>query len=127
MGAKASSNKNKAYSNLAQAQEFSEEMDVASSLCIGIRRRSIMFKRFLLSTNSVFEPLIYEMKSIIKEKGTDFRTFSEKEKEIIAEAMALAGAIKAILDTPILDEDGNLTPESGKIINATKKKLDGVI
>lgn len=127
VGAKASANKNKAYSNLAKANEFSEEMDAASSLCIGIRKRANMFDRFLLSLNSVFEPLIYEMGEIIVRRGTDFRKFDDDEKKTIAEAMAMAGAIKSILDTAILDEEGNLTSESEKIIEVTKGKLGGVV
>lgn len=124
VGAKASSNKHKAYTNLANAKEFSEEMDLASEVCAGIRKRSNMFYRFLLSLNAVFEPLIYEMKDIIKRKGTDFRDFSEEEKNKIAEAMSLAGAIKAILDTPILDDDGNLTSESEVIVGNIRSKLE---
>lgn len=127
VGAKASANKDKAYSNLAKAREFSEEMDTASSLCMGIRKRANMFSRFLLSLNSVFEPLIYEMGEIIKKRGTDFREFNQEERNTVAEAMAMAGAIKSILDTPILDDDGNLVPESEKIVEITKAKLERAV
>ena len=41
--------------------------------------------------------------------------------------MSLAGAIKAILDTAILDKEGNLTEESGVIIGETKKKIETII
>lgn len=126
VGAKASANRDKAYTNLAKAKEFKEEMDAASTLCMGIRKRANMFKRFLLSLNSVFDPLIYEMSEIIKRRGTDFREFREDEKKAVAEAMAMAGAVKSILDTPILDDDGNLAPESEKIIEVTKSKLKEV-
>lgn len=124
MGAKASKNLDNAYSNLAEAKKYEAEMDAASTLCIGIRRRSAMFSRFLLSLNSIFEPLVFDMSKIIKEKGSDYRNFSGDEKKVVAEAMSLAGAIKAILDTPILDEQGNLTKESGKIIAATRRHLE---
>ena len=127
VGAKASANKDKAYSNLAKAKEYKEEMDAASVLCMGIRRRANMFSRFLLSLNSIFEPLVFEMREIINKRGTDFREFTDKEKETVAEAMALAGAIKAILDTPILDDDGNLVPESEWIVEETKCKLENNI
>lgn len=127
VGAKASANLEKAYSNLAKAREFREEMDAASSLCIEIRKRSAMFNRFLVSLNSIFEPLVYEMTKIIKTKGTNYRKFSEHEKKVVAEAMAMAGAIKAILDTPILDEAGNLTPESDKMVEKTREKLEEVV
>lgn len=126
VGAKASANLDKAYTNLAKAKEFREEMDTASAVCVGIRRRASMFNRFLISLNSIFEPLIYEMTRIIERRGNDFRKFSDDEKKIVAEAMAMAGAIKSILDTPILDDDGNLTPESGKMVEMTRKKLEEV-
>ena len=126
VGAKASANIEKAYSNLAKAREFREEMDAASSLCIGIRKRAAMFNRFLVSLNSIFEPLVYEMTKIIKISGTDFQTFSEHEKKVVAEAWGMVKAIKAILDTPILDEAGNLTPESDKMVEITREKLEEV-
>lgn len=126
-GAKASANLDKAYSNLSKAKEFKEEMDTASALCIGIRKRAAMFNRFLVSLNAVFEPLIYEMKQIIERRGNDFRDFEDNEKSVIAEAMAIAGAVKSVLDTPILDDEGNLTSESDKIVEAVREKLGGVI
>lgn len=124
-GARASANKDAAYSDLAKAKAFKAEMDAAAAACIGIRKRANMFSRFLLSMNSIFEPLIFEMQQIIKNSGTDYRTFSIDEKKTIAEAMAIAGAIKAILDTPILDDDGNLTKESEIILEKTTNQLHG--
>ena len=41
--------------------------------------------------------------------------------------MAIAGAVKSVLDTPILDDEGNLTSESDKIVEAVREKLGGVI
>ncbi|MGF6989787.1 hypothetical protein M2150_001030 [Lachnospiraceae bacterium PM6-15] len=127
VGSKASANKDKAYANLSKAKEFKEEMDAAASLCVGIRKRCVMFNRFLFSLNSIFEPLIYEMKQIIVNKGTDFSSFKSEEKEVVAEAMAMAGAIKSILDTPILDDEGNLTTESEKMIELTRNRIGKVV
>ncbi len=120
---KASAMKDSAYSNLAKAKKHHEEMKTVSSLCIGIRKRANMFSRFLLSLNAVFEPLIYDMAQIIKQRGTDFRVFTREEKNTVAKAMAMAGAVKTILDTPLLDNDGRLTAESENIIPKTKNKL----
>lgn len=116
IGAKASANKDKAYSNLIKAEKYREEMDAAALLCDGIIKKANSFNEFLLSLNSVFEPLIFEMSNIIKNKGTNFENFSEKEKKVVAKAMAIAGAIKAIIDTPILDKNGKITAESTKVI-----------
>ncbi len=126
-GAKASKNLDAANANYAKAKEFEEEMKTAAALCYGIRRRSAMFNRFLIRLQTVFDPLVYDMTQIINEKGTDFREFSDNEKKCVASAMSLAGAIKAVLDTPILDDEGNLTEESGEIINITQKKVDEIM
>ena len=127
VGAKASKNRDVAYSNYAKAKEFQEEMDTASDLCIGIRRRSDMFGRFLLRLQTILDELVYQMTQIIKDKGTDYRRFSKDEQNCVACAMALAGAIKSLLDTPILDDDGNLTVESGLVIESTQDKIGQII
>lgn len=126
VGAKASKNLDAANANWAKAKEFEEEMKTAADLCNGIRRRSAMFNRFLIRLQTIFDPLVYEMTQIIEQKGTDFRTFSDDEKKCIASAMSLAGAIKAVLDTPILDVSGNLTKESGVIIENTENKIETI-
>ena len=123
VGAKASANRDKAYSNLSRARAFKEEMDVAADLCIGIKDRAIMFDQFLESLNSIFTKLIDEMTQTIKNRGNDYAKFSEEEKKIVAETLAMAGAVKSILDTPILDSDGNVTIESEKIIAKTRRRL----
>ncbi|WP_022759422.1 hypothetical protein [Butyrivibrio fibrisolvens] len=86
-----------------------------------------MFNRLLVRLQTVFDPIVFDMTQIIKEKGTDFREFSDDERKCVASAMSLAGAIKAVLDTPILDEAGNLTEESGEIINITQQKVDEIM
>lgn len=126
VGAKASKNLNAAYANYAKAEEFEEQMNAAADLCYGIRRRAAMFNRFLMRLQTIFDPLVFKMTQIIENKGGDFRTYSVEEKKCVASAMALAGVIKAILDTPILDEDGNLTEESGEILDVTQKKVDEI-
>lgn len=126
VGAKASKNLDAANANWARAKEFEEEMRAAADLCNGIRRRAAMFNRFLLRLQTVFDPLVYEMSQIIEKKGNDFRQFSDDEKKCVASAMAMAGAIKAVLDTAILDNEGNLTAESKLVIEATEKKVEDI-
>lgn len=127
MSAKATKNLEVANANWAKAKEFEEEMKTAIALCNGIRRRSAMFNRFLIRLQTIFDPLVYKISEIIEERGTDFRDFSDEEKKVVASALSLAGAIKAVLDTPILDEAGNLTEESGVVIEDTQKKIDKIV
>lgn len=123
VGAKASANKDKAYSNLAQAKEFREEMETVKSACKGIRMRANMFERLILQLNALFAPLIYSLEQIISTSGTDYSLFTPEQKSTVAACLSLAGAIKAVLDTPILSEDGNLTPESEKIAKSVQHVL----
>ena len=121
--AKASSHLDEARGNLAKARRFSEELETSGALCNGIRRRAYMFFRLLVKLDALFLPLVVSMERAIQEHGTDFRTFSEAEKQSVSGARALAGAIKAVLDTPILTEDGNLTEQSAQVADDISAKL----
>ncbi len=123
VGAKASANKDVAYSNLAEAREFAEEMKTAQSLCKGIRMRAAMFDRLLMKLDGLFEPLSLRMQQIIENGGIDYSKYSIEDKKTIAAAMSVAGAIKAVLDTPILTEDGVLIPESEKVADDISKVI----
>ncbi len=115
MGAKASANNDRAYANLAKAREYRQEMQTVITLCRGIRLRANMFQRLLLKLNALFAPAVYELEQIIKESGTDFSTYTSEQKAKVGVALSLAGAIKSVLDTAILTEDGSLTEESAQI------------
>lgn len=112
VGAKAHANKDRAYSNLAKAHQFEEEVETLRVVCRGIRMRANMFERLLLKLNALFEPLIFSLEEIIATSGTDYSVYTPEQKKVVATSMSVAGAIKAVLDTSILTEDGTLTPES---------------
>lgn len=115
MGAKASKARDDAYSNYEKSIEFEEEMKKVVTLSNGIRLRANMLERLLLKLDSIFEPLVYELGRIVKTTGTDYSQFSIEQKSTVAASMSMAGAIKAVLDTPLLTEDGKLTEQSGEI------------
>lgn len=112
VGAKAQANKDRAYSNLAEAHQFEEEVETLRAVCRGIRMRANMVERLLLKLNALFEPLIFSLEEIIATSGTDYSVYTPEQKKVVATSMSVAGAIKAVLDTSILTEDGTLTPES---------------
>lgn len=123
IGAKASSQKDNSYSNLAEARKICEELKTAGVACNAIRRRAYMFYRLLIRLNILFLPLIINMENAINTKGENFKNFSEDEKHAVAGALSIASSIKAILDTPILTESGFLTEESEKIGEAISKRI----
>ena len=120
IGAKANSAKNEAYSNLAKALQTSKELEVASDLCYAISEKCNLFINLLKKLDKYFKPIINKMEEAIAKQGTDFRNFTQEQKQTIASAASLAKAIKMVLDTPILDKNGKITSESNNILNNIK-------
>lgn len=114
--AKASEQRERAYANLAEAERISEELALASLECDGIRRRCNMFYNLLIRLDAQFTPSVFKLQETCRKRGSDYRRFSNQEKKMVAATFSLAGAIKAVLDTPILSEDGKLTEESGRLL-----------
>ena len=122
--AKTSANRDIAYSNLARAKEIEERMKTDRLLCNGIRMRATMFQRLLLKLNAVFEPFVNMLEQTIVEYGTDFSQYTPQQKAVVASCLSIVSAIKAVLDTPILTADGNLTKESNLIVAPTQEVIE---
>lgn len=123
MLAKAKSQKDKAYANLAEAKRAAEELNNAGLVCDGIRRRSNMFYNLLVRLDSLFTPLVIQTASAIQEHKGNYQCFSLSQKHTVAATFALAGTIKAVLDTPILSKNGELTEESERLIPQVKEQI----
>ena len=123
-GSKASANLHNAYANSAKADEICEQLKTASTQCDAIRRRSYMFYNLLTRLDSYYLPLIFKMENIIEAEGTDYKEYSIESKKSVAAAASIAGTIKAVLDTPILTEEGNLTTESETVASDISEALN---
>ena len=115
--------KEQALANQAEAARITEELNTGSRQCEAIRRRTYMFYNLLARLDARFLPLIYKMEDIVKAEGNDYRSFCEESKKIIASCASVAVTIKAILDTPLLTDDGLLTDESQAAISLVQGKL----
>lgn len=130
VGAKASKNLDNAYANRAKADEICEQLKTAGVQCNAIRRRTYMFYNLLTRLDAYFLPLIFKMEEIVEKEGVDYKAYSIASKRTVAAASSIAGTIKAVLDTPILTEAGDLTEESGIVgreINDAINKKDGEV
>ena len=112
-----------ALANKAQADEIVESLNAASYQCSAIRRRSYMFYNLLTHMDSYFLPQVWKMQDIVASEGIDYRAYTPQSKKCIATAASTACTIKAILDTPILTAEGELTEASQKLIG----EIGGVI
>ncbi len=120
LGMKAEKSLEDAYANAAKADEMCEELLVASEQCIAVRRRCHMFYSLLARLDIMLYPMIRKMKQIIETEGTDYSKYMPDSKKAIAALVSTVASIKAVLDTPILTEDGGLTDESGELVDRGK-------
>lgn len=122
-GAKSQEKLDQALINKAQAEEIMEALHVASDQCSAIRRRAYLFYSLLAHLDTYLLPLVWQMEDIIAREGTDYSTYSPESKKTIMAAASNAGSVKAVLDVPILTDDGSLTEQSGEIVDKIGKLL----
>ena len=108
-GAKAGKNLETARINAAQATETCAQLEIGAVQCIAIRRRTMLFYSLLARLDSLFLPFIHGLEQIITAEGTDYRAYSQQSKKIVASAASVAVSVKAVLDTPLLSDAGELT------------------
>ena len=127
---KADENLEKAEEMYAEAERASEEMKVSETLCKAIGERSDMFYNLLLKLNGMFSDCTEKLSDMIKEKSLALgnkeiyaENLSLKELELIAVTRTLAGAVKAVIDTPILSKDGKVSNESLNLYEDVRKMI----
>ena len=127
---KADENLEEANATYAKAEAAAEKMKISETLCDAITERTEMFDELLKNLNEMFAECSSILAGVIRHKeGRIFKRkltsdrFSESELKLIAVTRALAGAIKSVIDIPILSKDGNLTTEGKTVYDQTVEKL----
>lgn len=127
---KADENLEKANAMYAEAEAASEKMKVSETLCGAITKRSDMFDELLVDLNSMFSECAGMMAGVIRKKeGRIFKKkltssdFNEEELKLFSVTRSLAGAVKSVIDTPILSQDGNIAYESEQTYEENVEKL----
>lgn len=108
VGAKAGKGLEEAKRYAAQADEFCQQFENGAAQCVAIRRRTWMFYNLLARLDALFLPLVFDLERIIETEGTDYALYTEDSKKTVAMAASAAMSVKAVLDTPMLSEDGSL-------------------
>ena len=111
-GKKAGEKLEVARGNDAKANEICAELANATFQCDAIRRRTYLFYTQLARLDARFLPLVFQLEDVLEREGDDYAQYSKEAKGVVLRCATTAGSIKAILDTPILTEDGALTDAS---------------
>lgn len=127
---KADENLEKANTMYAEAEAASEKMKISEILCDAISERSEMFDDLLGDLNKMFAECSGLLAGVVRKKeGRIFKKkltskdFTEADLKLIAVTRALAGAVKSVIDTPILSKEGNISYEADEVYDETVEKL----
>lgn len=126
---KADENLEKAKTVYAQAEKACEEMKISETLCKAVADRSEMYDNLLNELNGMFSECTQMLDRVIKQKtlqvgnrAINSDDLSVDELELIAVTRALAGAVKAVIDTPILNGE-KLSENALEVYDDTRKCL----
>lgn len=127
---KADENLEKAQTMYAEAEAAVEKMKISEVLCNAVSERTEMFEKLLKNLDRSFlectimlERLVRKKTGLFKGKMVDAKKLTQEELELIAVTRSLAGAIKAVLDTPILNADGDLSEGSEEVYRKMQQAL----
>lgn len=129
----ASANLQKSESNLAKARAYEDECDTYVYTANSVEERCDIFtdlirqvdRRWFENGVDTLERLIIQKRTL----GNFFRNlfgkkiFTDEEMKIVAEIASLAKMLKTLIDTSILDSNGDLTDESESVARNVSNRL----
>lgn len=132
-GAVTSSIVDDAQRNLDMARLQAKQADAVVQHLKGVRlayeaitERARLMTDVLTKLNILFVKSIRHTNSIIDERGLDKHNYSLEDRKALATCVNLAGAVKDILDAPIIDKNGEITQKSLETIQFGEQCLRAI-
>lgn len=127
---KADKNLEKARVMFSEAEVAVGKMETSIILCDIITEKSEMFNSLLNELNIMFSKCTILLNNCVnkntgffKGKEIDPNNLSEDEKKLLAISRSLCGAIKSIIDAPLLNQDGKLHENVDEIYNNISEEV----
>lgn len=114
MGSKAETALADASSNLEKARTCSTEAKLVAERLGAIEGVTALANHAFSKTTTRLRRSVRSLQAVIDNSGDDYLAFSQGEKDTVFRAVKFAQLIKAMIDTPILDEQGALVLSTGK-------------
>lgn len=109
-----------------QAEATAIHEDTISLSCQAITERVKRMTEVLTKLNFFFNKSIKYTNEVIDKNGADKNNYSREERKGLAICLNLAGAVKNVLDAPIIDEKGEITKKSMEAIMNGEKNLEKI-
>lgn len=111
---------NNARSNLEQAKTFRAEAELMTGKLQAIEKVTTIANKTFSNISTHLRRAVHKMKIVIEEQGVNFDAFSAEDKQTVFSSVKFAQLLKAMIDTAILDQDGNL-------VLSTQKRIEDII
>lgn len=123
LGAKASKALDDARANREQARTYAKEIDVTCQTLSQINAVTDLAADTLSKIRTRCRRANNQMAQAIEQAGTDWNTYDSNSKDKIFTAVKFIQLLKALLDTPILNESGALAEGVEQQIRLMQKSL----
>lgn len=110
---------NKARSNLEQAKTIQADAKKVTAHLHAIGQVTWLANSTFSAVTTQLRRAVGQLEKIVKTEGEDFHTFSPDSRETVFRTVKFAQLIKAMIDTPILDEEG-------KLVLSTEKRVQDI-
>lgn len=110
---------NKARSNLEAATTIRKHAALMSSKLKAIQEVTALANGTFSKISSQLRRSVAELRGVIDSHGEDYQAFPADAREAVLRSFKFAQLVKAMIDTPILDSNGDL-------VTATKKQITDI-
>jgi len=117
---------NDAENNYDKAKAFKAQAETIETALGGISKRAEQLRLLLTKINVHFEVYISKLIKIIKNKGTDWKSYGKDEQGDIFKSVQLAQTLKIIIDAPLLDQEGGLNEKSAETLISGERYLKAI-
>lgn len=122
---------NNAHSNMEQARTIRDQTELMVNKLQVIEQVTLLARNVFSEISSQLIYSVTDLRKTLKDEGDNYRDFSNEGKQIVFRSVKLAQLLKAMIDTAILDQDGNLILATEKrvrdiaaVANGQKPSLD---
>lgn len=109
---------NKAQINVDQARTIKAEGQLLSKKLDAIARISDLANTTFSKVSSKLRHALSDLRNVIDSHGTNYGSYPDEIKAVVLRSVKFVQLLKAMIDTPILDKDGNL------VLSTEKKTRD---
>lgn len=119
MGNKGEEALNHARSNLEQARTIAADADKVVSQLDAIWQVTRLANSTFSGVTTRLRRAVRDLELVLESEGEDFSALSSSSRDKVFRAVKLAQLVKALIDTPILDE-------AGQLVLSTKKRVEDI-